>query len=190
MLLPMLTTLDTTLTTARLRLRTITEHDLVDLYQVFSDDEVTYFLPYITWTDMLAAKSWYARVLDDAAARSALQLVLEEQASGKVIGTIILFRFDAECARAELGYALNREYWHGGYMREALQALLPHAFNELGLHRIEAEVDTRNAPSAKLLRSLGFNEEGLMRQRWKMKGEYKDTWFFGMLAGGGEQAKS
>ncbi len=179
----MLTTFNAVLNTPRLRLRAIKENDLKDLYQVFSDDEVTYFLPYITWADMLAAHSWYARVLEGAAACNSMQLVMEDRADGKVIGTIILFRFDQECARAEIGYALNRQYWHSGYMREALQTLLPYAFQELGMHRIEAEVDIRNAPSAKLLRNLGFKEEGLMRQRWRMKGEFKDTWFFGLLAG-------
>jgi RimJ/RimL family protein N-acetyltransferase len=49
------------------------------------------------------------------------------------------------------------------------------------LFRIEAEGDTRNAPSAKLLRHLGFQREGLMRQRWTMKGQVKDTLFFAML---------
>ena len=174
-------TLTTVLETPRLYIRSIQEHDLKDLYRVFSDDDVTYFLPYLTWQDALAARSWYARVLEGAAAGNSMQLVMEDKASGEIIGTMILFRFDIECARAELGYALAQQYWGGGYMREALQALLPHAFTELGFHRIEAEVDVRNQPSAKLLRHLGFQEEGLMRQRWKMKGEYKDTWFFSLL---------
>ncbi|MFZ6746981.1 GNAT family N-acetyltransferase [Undibacterium sp. JH2W] len=167
--------------TPRLIVRTIQEDDLPDLYQVFSDAAVTRFLPYITWEDTLAAHSWYARVKDMAAQAAGMQCVIVDKASNKVIGACLLFRFDPECERCELGYALAQSHWGGGYMAEAVRALLNHAFAEMGINRIEAEVDPRNPASAQLLRKLGFMQEGLLRQRWKMKGEIKDTWMFGLL---------
>ena len=66
-------------------------------------------------------------------------------------------------------------------MHEALTALLGHAFAHMGIRRVEAEVDTRNAASAGLLRRLGFTREGLLRQRWVSKGEAKDVEMFGLL---------
>ncbi|MFZ6654055.1 GNAT family N-acetyltransferase [Undibacterium sp. TJN19] len=177
----MQTTLTLSLETPRLIIRTITEDDLADLFNVFSDDDITHFLPYTTWQNKDDARAWYDKVLENAAAASAIQCVMADKHSGKVIGSILLFRFDTECARAELGYALGKPYWGKGYMAEALKTLLPHAFTHMGFNRIEAEVDTRNAPSANLLRHLGFQQEGLMRQRWTMKGQVKDTLFFAML---------
>lgn len=177
----MQTVLSQALHTPRLIVRTIQEGDLPDLFKVFSDDTVTRFLPYITWEDTLAAHSWYARVKEMAAQASAVQCVMVDKESSQVIGSCLLFRFDTESERCELGYALAQSHWGGGYMAEALRALLTHAFGEMGINRIEAEVDPRNPASAQLLRKLGFTQEGLLRQRWKMKGEIKDTWMFSLL---------
>ncbi|PXX33932.1 GNAT family N-acetyltransferase [Undibacterium pigrum] len=177
----MQTTLSQALHTPRLIVRMIEEDDLPELFQVFSDAAVTRFLPYITWEDTLAAHSWYQRVKEMAAQAAAMQCVIVDKASNKVIGSCLLFRFDADSERAELGYALAQSHWGGGYMGEAIRALLNHAFGEMGINRIEAEVDPRNPASAQLLKKLGFVQEGLLRQRWKFKGEIKDTWMFGLL---------
>ena len=55
------------------------------------------------------------------------------------------------------------------------------AFGEMGLRRIEAEVDTRNLSSIGLLRRLGFQKEGLLRERWVVKGETKSVELHGLL---------
>ncbi|MDO9353805.1 MAG: GNAT family protein, partial [Solirubrobacteraceae bacterium] len=89
---------------------------------------------------------------------------------------------NAPCRRAELGYALARQAWGGGYMHEALQALVAHAFEALQLHRLEADIDPRNAASARSLERLGFVREGLLRERWIVDGEVSDSALYGLLA--------
>ena len=111
----------------------------------------------------------------------ALQLVVADQASDKAIGTCLLFRLEEASRRAELGYVLGRAHWGRGLMQEALSALLTRAFGMMALRRLEAEVDTRNAASARLLQRLGFSREGLLRQRWVTKGEAKDVEIYGLL---------
>jgi RimJ/RimL family protein N-acetyltransferase len=66
-------------------------------------------------------------------------------------------------------------------MREALEAMIGCAFSTMRLRRLEAEVDTRNLASARLLQRLGFAREGLLRQRWVAKGEVKDVEIYGLL---------
>jgi RimJ/RimL family protein N-acetyltransferase len=66
-------------------------------------------------------------------------------------------------------------------MYEALSGLLGSAFGTMSLRRLEAEVDTRNRSSARLLQRLGFTKEGLLRQRWVTKGEAKDVEMYGLL---------
>ena len=66
-------------------------------------------------------------------------------------------------------------------MREAVAALLREAFTTMAFRRIEAEVDPRNSASMRLLRTLGFTQEGLLRQRWMTKGEARDVHMFGLL---------
>jgi ribosomal-protein-alanine N-acetyltransferase len=104
-----------------------------------------------------------------------------QRESNRVIGTCLLFRFDEPSARAEIGYVLAQEFWGAGHMLEAMKAFVAFAFEQVGLRRLEAEIDPRNGTSAKLLERLGFVREGLLRQRWAMKGEVTDSSLYGLL---------
>jgi [ribosomal protein S5]-alanine N-acetyltransferase len=166
----------------RLRLRLVAAPDLADLLEVNGDPEVTRFLPYATWQSMDDATAWLARMEALAAAGTGQQLVLVRQADAKVIGTLLLFKYDEGSARAELGYALGRAHWGAGWMREAVQAACSHAFSALRLRRLEAEVNPANVASNALLRRVGFTLEGTLRQRWVAKGVAYDTHVYGCLA--------
>ena len=98
-----------------------------------------------------------------------------------VIGTTTLFNLDLDNGRAEIGYALARDFWGQGYMSEALQALLEYSFELLRLRRLEADVDPRNDASIRTLERLGFKREGFLRERWHVGGEIQDALFYGLL---------
>ncbi len=167
--------------TPRLRVRLVEERDLPALLTVNGNDEVTRYLPYITWQTLADAAAWYARIGVARALGTTLQFVIAEKESDVAIGSCLLFRFEEASARAELGYVLGRGYWHSGYMNEALRAVIACGFGPLALRRIEAEVDVRNRPSARVLQKLGFMREGLLRERWVGKGEVKDVEIYGLL---------
>lgn len=167
--------------TQRLIVRTVKESDLPDLLVVNGDDDVTRYLPYASWTCRADAQTWLQRMLAAQASGNALQWVVVDKVSHHVIGTCLLFQYDGPSARAELGYVLGRAHWGQGLMREALTGVLDCAFYILALRRIEAEVDPRNLASGKLLKSLGFTPEGILRARWVTKGEARDVESFGLL---------
>ena len=167
--------------TERLRIRRLEEADLPSLFAVNSSDEVTALLPYATWATMADADAWYQRMAGIQATGTALQFVIASKATGSAIGSCLLFRYEAGSARAELGYVLGRAHWGQGLMHEALTGLLSCAFTGMGLRRVEAEVDTRNIASARVLGRLGFRKEGVLRQRWVSKGEAKDVEMHGLL---------
>jgi len=73
-----------------------------------------------------------------------------------------------------LGYKLDRGETGKGYMTEAIGALVTIAFEALELHRIEANIMPRNAASLKLVKKLGFYEEGLARKYLKIDGVWED----------------
>lgn len=147
------------------------------------DPEVTRFLPYASWKSEEDAQAWLARMQALAETGTGRQFVISLNASGKVIGTVLLFRFDAGSARAELGYVLGRAHWGQGLMEEALRAFCGHLFTAAGLRRLEAEVDPANEPSNALLARLGFVREGRLRKRWVGKdGAAYDTNIYGALA--------
>ena len=170
------------LVTPRLVLRPVHRDDLPDLLEVNGDPEVTRFLPYPAWKSLDDGAAWLDRMNALASTGTGQQLVVVCTADGKVIGTVLLFRFDEGSSRLELGYVLGRKHWRQGLMREALVAVCGHAFSALGIRRIEAEVNPANVASGAILRSVGFTREGRLRERWVSRGEAYDTDFYGLLA--------
>jgi RimJ/RimL family protein N-acetyltransferase len=59
--------------------------------------------------------------------------------------------------------------------------LLQWAFDTLDLNRVQAETDTRNAASARVLEKLGFVREGTLREDCVVNGEVSDSWVYGLL---------
>jgi RimJ/RimL family protein N-acetyltransferase len=110
-----------------------------------------------------------------------LRLGIVKQVDGALIGQCTLFGIIPSCRRAELGYSLARSTWGNGYANEALRALVSYGFDNLNLNRIEADIDPRNAGSAKALNRLGFSKEGHMRERWIVGDEVSDSEVYGLL---------
>lgn len=75
---------------------------------------------------------------------------------------------------AFVSYKLDAGMTGMGLMAEALQKLVEIAFNDIGLHRLEANIMPRNTRSLRLVRRLGFQEEGLARQYLKINGIWED----------------
>ncbi|HVO00389.1 MAG TPA: GNAT family N-acetyltransferase [Steroidobacteraceae bacterium] len=169
------------LESARLLIRPVTEADLPALLEVNGDDAVTQYLPYASWRSIEDARAWFARMNALQAAGGALQFVIIEKRTARAIGTCLLFHHEETSARAELGYVLGRRHWGQGYMDEALRRLVDCAFGELALRRLEAEVDPRNARSARVLSRLGFVQEGLLRERWLTRGIPCSVNVYGLL---------
>jgi RimJ/RimL family protein N-acetyltransferase len=165
----------------RLTLRLLEHGDLHDLLEVHASDEVTRYLPFDAWTSMGDAKTWYQRTMLRHGEGSAMQFVMQHREEGRVIGTALLFHFEEESRRAEIGYVLGKPYWGQGFAHEGVGALLAFAFGDLSLRRLEAEVDPRNVASAKVLNRLGFVQEGLLRERWALKGEICASTLYGLL---------
>lgn len=170
------------LQSARLLLRQVRADDLPELLAIHRVDVVNRYLPYTTWVDMADAQTWFARVQQRQREETAVHWLLVDHMSQQVLGFCLLFNFDLDSGRAELGYALGQPFWRRGYMREALQVLIDATFQRFGLRRLEAEVDPRNQASHQLLLSLGFVHEGQLRQRRIVKGEIKDANLYGLLS--------
>ena len=172
----------TTLRTDRLLLRPLHEADARDLFAVFSDVRVSRYLSHPAWTDIDSAHELIARTVAAVQADKYLYLGIERAGDGRLIGECSLFNLMPQCRRAEVGYTLAHEAWGKGYIGEALVALLEFGFVRLGLNRVEADVDPRNVASAKTLERLGFQKEGLLRQRWIVGNEVSDSALYGLLA--------
>lgn len=171
------------LETPRLHLRPAQEADLPALLEINSDAEVNRFLPYPVWTSMDDAYAWYQRTLQRTVDGNLVYRVMLEKESGQVLGGCLLMYFEAADARAELGYLQRRSSWGKGYMREAAAAVIADGFERMQLQRIEAQINPQNTPSCRVVESLGFQREGILRKRWRDvdQGQSKDCAFYGLL---------
>ncbi len=73
-----------------------------------------------------------------------------------------------------LGYSLKKSAWGQGFMSEALARLLHFAFAESVIIRLKADVSTHNARSYRLLKKVGFLEEGIQSAKNFSNGQFND----------------
>lgn len=170
------------LETARLRLRPYHQGDAQAMFALYSDPRVMRYWSFPPWVEAGQASIYIQRALAGMDSGEIFPWAVADRQSDVLIGALTLFSLHAEQRRAEIGYSLSPEYQGRGLAAEALRCALAHAFDELGLVRMEADIDPRNTPSWRLLEKLGFQREGLLRKRWRVNGETCDSAFYGLLA--------
>ena len=69
-----------------------------------------------------------------------------------------------EHKKAEIGFWLISEFWGKGIMTEAMPLICNYGFNNLGLHRIEGIVETKNQNCKNAMAKLDFKHEGTMKE--------------------------
>jgi RimJ/RimL family protein N-acetyltransferase len=170
------------LDTPRLALRPLKDADVPALFSIFRDSETMRYWANPAMTEMAEAESLLRDIKRHAEAETLFQWGIALREDDLVIGTCTLFRIHREHRRGELGYILHRDFWGRGFATEALTALVEHSFGTLGLHRLEADVDPRNAGSIRLVERLGFKREGHLRERYFVAGDIQDSVIYGLLA--------
>lgn len=103
------------------------------------------------------------------------------KSNSELIGTCGYYDWNKTSRRAEIGYDLAPAYWGQGIMKEALKAVLEYGFQEMGLNRIQAIIDSKNKRSMNLVQRLGFKKEGVLRQRSYFRGRFLDDVCFSIL---------
>ena len=165
----------------RVRLRALRDSDAEALFEIFSDEEVARFWSSPPWTEPAQADELLESVRRGLDTKTLWQWGVCAAPEDKVVGTCTLWQIDAENQRAEIGFALSRAVWGRGLMIDALTLLLDFSFSDLGLRRMEADVDPENVASIGLLERLGFQREGYLRERWCVGGKVTDSVILGLL---------
>jgi [ribosomal protein S5]-alanine N-acetyltransferase len=140
-----------------------------------------------SWPDDALTIASYRRRLRQMSAEwrsdSGYGLFLFSNASDNLVGGVNLSNVRRGVAQtASLGYWMGSAYANQGMMAEALTALLPYAFERLGLHRIEAACLPHNKASRALLAKLGFREEGYATKYLKINNIWQDHVLHALLA--------
>ncbi len=170
------------LSTERLVLRETADRDLQSVFEMESDAIAMRYWSKLPIRDLEEARETLERAKRGFPERAWLRWSITRREDDAMLGHVSLFSFSEQNRRAEIGYGLLRRYWGQGFMHEALSAVIDYGFGALGLRRLEADIDPRNAASLRALERLGFTREGLLRERWQVGEEISDSALLGLLA--------
>lgn len=161
-----------TLKTPRLILRKLSKGDADDMYEYASDPAVSRYLLWDAHPSRRYTAKYLAYLQGRYRAGEFYDWALVDRQSGRMIGTCGFTAFDFQNNSAEVGYVLNRTFWHCGIAAEALKEVLHFAFNVLGLNRVEAKYMLGNDDSRRVMERCGMTFEGVTRDALFVKGRY------------------
>lgn len=171
-----------TLVTPRLLLREIVDADAPALLAIHGDPVLMRWFGSDPIADLDAAHglvrafaSWRALV------NPGTRWGIERLDRPGLIGSVGLFSWNRQWRRCTVGYELAHEAQGQGLMCEALGAVLPWGWTHMQVHRIEALIHPDNLPSIRLVRGLGFVEEGRLREVGRWGGRHHDMLQFSLL---------
>ena len=80
-----------------------------------------------------------------------------------------------------LGFWIDQDFASRGLMKEAVATACSFAFEESPLHRIWAASTLQNTSSQRVLKALGFKQDGTLRQELFLEGRWQDMLHFSLL---------
>ncbi|MER5636626.1 GNAT family protein [Kitasatospora sp. NPDC002227] len=167
--------------TARLRLRAFEDTDAGDLFTLHSNAYVLRYWDSPPWGEPARAEKFLATCRQMEREGTGVRLAVERASDGTFLGWCTLADWNPDFRSATVGYCYREEAWGHGYATEAAGELLRWAFDTLDLNRVQAEADTRNLGSARVLEKLGFTREGTLREDCVVNGDVSDSWVYGLL---------
>ena len=172
-----------TLHTQRLILRRMVIEDTPEILFLRSNENVMKYIDKKRAATIEDAEEWL-RMIDDALElNNGITWAISLKESPRVmLGSIGYWRIIKEHYRAEIGYMLNHEYWRKGIMKEALLRVIDFGFDELKLHSIEANINTGNVASSRILLNTGFVQEAYFKEDFFFEGTFRDTIIYSKLS--------
>jgi RimJ/RimL family protein N-acetyltransferase len=169
--------------TERLQLRPFIHADLPAFVAYRRDPDVA---RYQSWDETFSAEDAQAlfenlRGVAPGTPGAWFHFGIERTSGGTIVGDCVLHVQKDDTRQAEIGFTLARVHQGQGYAAEAVGAVLEYAFATLGLHRVTAITDARNAAAARLLQRVGMRREGHYLQNVWFKGAWGDEFSFALL---------
>lgn len=165
----------------RLTLREILVTDLNRMFAILSREDVTRFYGLEAVKNSSEVMELIHYFNEMFTTKKGIRWGIIENETNLLIGTCGFNSYNERNKRAEIGYELHPDYWNKGFASEAISSVLTYGFDALHLNRIAAIVYPENIPSQKLLRNLGFIEEGLLRDYLIQGDQYHSTIVFSIL---------
>lgn len=170
-----------TLEGKNLRFQQLNVADANEIHAYASDKEVSRFIGWRLMNTLEETSNFIQVMLKREADETHLYATVVLKETNEVIGTVMIFDFDKEANKAEIGYVFHKAYWGKGYGSESLALLSDYAFKELHLHKLHAAVVDVNIGSARILEKNGFVFEGRLKDHYFIEDNYYDGLLYGKI---------
>lgn len=169
-----------TLSGERVSLREFTPEDLDVVARIVGDDRVTTFLSFDSRTRDQASAT-LTGMLSSARAepRTEFYLAIEPLDSPPAVGFIRLALSGVRAAK--VGYAVAADQWGRGYATDAVQTMVRYAWDVLDLHRITAAIGPQNTASIAVVKRVGMEYEGRLRDHVFTNGAWRDSLLYSII---------
>ena len=169
------------LVTPRLIIRRMDMEDARDIFEYGRDRLVARHVLWDAYVSLSEARAYVRCMQRKYRLGEPASWCIELKETGRVIGTIGYMWYQRDHNAAEVGYSLARDQWNKGIMTEALDRVLRYSFEDLHMHRIEAQHEVDNPASGAVMRKCGMQHEGCLRGRLMNKGRYVDVDLYAIL---------
>ena len=151
--------------------RPVTRSDAAELIHANVESR-DYHAPWVQpFTDAAGFEDWFGGLATGAS----ISLLARHGLSGGIVGVFNLSQVFLKGFRnAYLGYYGMIGFARRGLMTEALRLAARYAFDEIGLHRLEANIQPANLASIALAMRVGFRKEGFSPRYLQVNGEWRD----------------
>ncbi len=170
-----------TLTTERLRLRRFRHDDASAMMALFSSPEVLRFLnqsPTDTPEKAIGLIDWLNDTFDQ---QESVQWAITLPETDQLIGTCGNYAWERDNRHIDIGYHILPSHWGQGYATEAAHAVIQWSFDNLDVHRIQADCTEGNIASERVMLKCGFQLEGIWRESCWEHGRFVNIKQFGLL---------
>ena len=169
------------LETARLLLEPLERSHAAEMFSLVEDERLYRFIPQDPPVSMEALATRYGKLetgRSPAGDQDWLNWIMRAKDSRLCMGRVEVTN-DRD-GKAAFAYELGASFWGQGYATEACGRVLECLFAEWGVHRVTAEIDTRNTASIRLVERLGFGRESLKVGADVFKGSSSDEYTYAL----------
>jgi RimJ/RimL family protein N-acetyltransferase len=166
-------------------LATVEDEDVSFLHETVNDPAVRDGLSFVRPQSEATEREWVDSVTGQETDDVHFLICVDDDP----VGIVGLNHVTPTTGNGELGYYLAPDAWGNGYATDAARTIVDYAFAELRLHRVHARAFDDNEPSRRVLETVGFEHEGVMRDHWFRHGDHEDVHVYGLLASEWEESQ-
>lgn len=161
---------------AEVSLRALEKEDLPFLHRLFNDVEIMAFWfeePYCTFNQL---EKFYQK---HEGRKQARQFILTKE--NEQIGYVGLFSISSIHRNAEFGIIIDPKYQGNGYGMVGCRLAIDYSFSTLNLHKLYLLVDQENKHAIHLYKKVGFQVEGVLKEKFFVNGTYRDALYMSIF---------